>query len=149
MLKSKSNSSGQSLLEAVIAIGISTMVLVSLITAVRFALANAQYTRNKTQATKYTQEAVEWLRSQRDLDWATFYTYAQGSQFCLNDLVVASLTSQVACASGINITGTIFTRSATLTASGADKVLVNVIVTWMQSSRTAQVTTDTYLVQYP
>jgi Tfp pilus assembly protein PilV len=146
----KITQSGQSLLEAVVAIGVVTVVLSALIAAISFSLANTQYSRNKAQATKYGQEAIEWLRSQRDAGWATFVSKAGAAAceshiYCLNGLTVFPAAG--ACAAGA-VFNAIFTRTATLTYQSADQVGVNVTVSWPQGNRNSNITLDTFLTNW-
>lgn len=146
---------GQSLLEVVVAIGVIVFVLVGLISTVTFGLSNAQFARNKAQAIKYTQEAVEWLRIERDASWNNFYDHSSdsGTIYCLRN---TSWPSPGVCSSamviddGILSTYDIFHREATLTRSGIDndKVLVTVKVWWYQGNRYTDVVVNTYLTKW-
>src|SRR3989344_1893990 len=85
MTKIKQN--GQSLVEAIIASVVISLVLVGLISAITFSLANAQFAKNKALANKHGQEAIEWLRNQRDTSgWVLFYSPSGTSArtHCLN-----------------------------------------------------------------
>ena len=145
-----STNSGQSLVEMMVAVAVVSMVLVGLISAITFSLANAQFSRNKTLATKYSQEAIEWLRNERDkLGWAGtngFYNKAgdNSTTYCLNSLT--SWPAAGGCA-GTVIANTIFTRDVFVDGNGGaqDQVSVKVTVTWPQGSRTGSVVVDTYL----
>ncbi len=139
---------GQSLIEAVVAIAVVSLVLVGLISAVTFSLANVQFSRNKAGADKYAQEVIEWLRSEREtLGWSDFYDKAQnaGTTYCLNDL--ASWLVAGACTPGSTISGTIFTREVFLDGNGGikDQVSVKVTVSWQQGSRRSENVVNTYL----
>jgi Tfp pilus assembly protein PilV len=63
---------GQSLFEVVLAIGISAIIIIALVALTSSAIRNATFSKNKTLSTHLSQEATEWLRSQRDADWQTF-----------------------------------------------------------------------------
>ena len=142
---------GQTLLEAVVAISLVTLILSAIVSAINFSLSNTQYARNKALATKYAQEVVEWLRQQREsLGWSDFYNQATDTQrvYCLNSL--ASWPVSGSCAGGSVISGTSMTRQATLdgNAGNRDRVSINILITWPQGSRTASVELDTYLTQW-
>ncbi|MBU0572259.1 hypothetical protein KKH23_01145 [Patescibacteria group bacterium] len=70
----KKNNSGQSLFEVVLALGLATLIMVALVALVTSSIRNSGYSRNKTYATRYTQEASEWVRGQRDEGWDVFST---------------------------------------------------------------------------
>ncbi len=149
VIKFGKNNQGQALLEAIVAFGVVALVLVALISAITVSLANAQYARNKAQATKYAQEAIEWLHQQRDTQttgWSGFYTKA-GATYCVNNL--SNYSSMTASSCSTNMTGTIFEREMTLTGNVAsDKVTALINVTWTQGARTAKVDLETVLTKW-
>lgn len=127
----KSNQ-GQSLFELVVAIGITGLVLVAIMSLAVKSLANATYSKNKTLATRHTQEAMEWLRAQRDISWSVFTSQASpnpGKTYCLSNL---SFTSG---ACGPTIPNTIFTRQAVLVyySGPPEKVEATVTTSWFSS----------------
>lgn len=148
--------SGQTLVEVVVAAVIITLILVALVSAITFSLSNVQYARNKALATKYAQEAVEWLRSQRDAGWYTFNGMAPdtATTYCVSGFPanVSSLTSGActSCPSGcINDDYGIFQREVILTGNVADDgVNITVKVFWQQGQRTEQVIVNTYLTKW-
>ena len=68
----KLNLGGQSLFEVVLALGIISFIMVALISLTTLSVRNASVTRNKTSANRFAQEAVEWLRGERDADYDLF-----------------------------------------------------------------------------
>ena len=76
---------GQSLFELVLAIGVSALVIVVLVSLVSNALQNSVFSRNQTLASRYAQSATEWLRGQRDNNIATFITNTATTTWCLKD----------------------------------------------------------------
>ena len=65
---------GQSMFELVIAIGVSALIIVILVSLVSSALQNAAFAKNETLAGKYAENATEWLRGQRDKSTDVFLT---------------------------------------------------------------------------
>ena len=63
---------GQSMFEVVVAVGMSAIVLIAVASLAAGSVRNSSYTSNNSQATKYAQEQIEWLRGQRDADWSAF-----------------------------------------------------------------------------
>lgn len=140
------NKRGQSLVEVVVGIGLVTTVLVALVSAMNTGLGNAQFSRNKSKATIYVQEALEWVRSQRDNEsWQWFVARAHSTdtcgrtQYCLNSLIFTAGSC------GAGVFDTIFTRQATLVRQSSDQVRVDVTVSWPEGSRTATVNASTQL----
>jgi Tfp pilus assembly protein PilV len=140
---------GQSLFELIVAIGVSGLVLISLVSLTVKSISNATYSKNKTLTTHYTQEAVEWLRAQRDLNWDTFTSYAAsggGKIYCLNNL---SFSNGGACGPSETIPNTTFTRQVLLTYNATpESVQAVVTTTWLgvsdrqHESRTSTVFTN-------
>jgi len=136
---------GQSLVEMIVSVGVVSLVLVGLISAITYALANAQFARNKASATKYAQEALEWMRHERDSGWGAFAGRSDQT-YCLTDL---SWLHAGSCEASEVITGTAFMRQATLTTNAtSDRVDIELVVIWAQGTRTPEVKLNTYLSKY-
>lgn len=132
------NQKGQSLFEVVVALAISTVIIVALVSLASVSIRNAAFSRNKTISSRYVQETTEWLRSQRDENSAAFITNAQGT-WCMPSLSWDT-TLHRACLVDEVIPQTQFSRSVTFTTStvvvsGVDKTLINaeVLVSWEDS----------------
>lgn len=74
---------GQSLIEAVAALAVVTIVLTALTIAVLLGLRNSEFTRKETIATQYAQQGMEIIRNKRDVDWGTFNNYTDAINGCL------------------------------------------------------------------
>jgi len=138
------------LFELVIAIGISALIIVVLVSLVSNALQNAAFAKNETLSGRYAQEATEWLRGQRDTDITTFGANVS-SPFnvarCFNALTWAAIGG---CADGETISGTPFVREILFTSkdvviAGSIKTIVeaDVTVSWTDSKGLHQVTNAT------
>ena len=67
---------GQTLLEMVIAFLVATLVVIALVTVTIRAIRNAQIAKNRTEAARYAQEAIERVRVVRDQQgWGLFSSY--------------------------------------------------------------------------
>jgi len=124
--KRSNNSNGQSLIEMMIAVVILAIVATSLVFGTTVAMRNASFSRDQARATKYAQEAMEWLRGERDADWDDFAGYS--GNYCFNDLNWGVNTT---CAN-FDLAG-LFKRDLALT-SGTDKIEAKVIVSWQGTS---------------
>lgn len=144
---------GQSLVEVVMAVGIISLILVGLVSAISFSLSNTQYARNKALATKYSQEALEWFRSERDtLGWAAFVSYAptvtcNKNNYCQNQNTF-SWSVPGTCTGVIVDNLNIFKRNTYLQTESPDRVKVSVTTQWSQGSRDPSVVLSTYLTNY-
>ncbi len=109
----KKNISGQSLFEIILALAISVLIITSLVTLAANAVRNSTYSKNKTQATRYSQEATEWLRGERDTNWDNLYDKAAVNPpqvYCMKSLSWADATIGLGCSSNQVISGTVFKR---------------------------------------
>lgn len=130
-----SNNSGQSMFEVVIAIFIISMIIVGVVSLSTFSLSNSIFSRNKTLAGKYSQEAIEWLRSEREKDFAVFKTNAVGTQ-CLNTLSLTTPPCQL-----IN---NLFKRQVNFTVTDNPTIIkAEVITSWDDSKGSHQATSTT------
>lgn len=147
-LKIKNYCSGQSLFELVVAVGISALIIVALVSLTSVALANAAFSKNETLAGRYAEAATEWLRGQRDNDIDLFITNVLTPAWCLKDvnLTDASWSDSSACNATDYITGTKFTREVDFTVntvSGKTIVLAIVNVSWSDSKGTHVISSAT------
>lgn len=66
MFKTLLNEKGQSLLEVIVVMTVGIVVISSLVFATIVSLRNAQFAKNQSLATKFAQEGIEQVRSDRD-----------------------------------------------------------------------------------
>jgi len=126
---------GQSLIEVVAALAIALLVLLALVRVTIVSMRNANFAKNQALATQYAQEAMEWIRSQRDADWGNL----SANTYCLNTLSWSTGTC------GYTLDG-IFKREAVLTPDGTDKFLVTVTVSWASGEHKSELTS--YLTEW-
>lgn len=69
----KKNNWGQTLFEVVVAVSVAVLIITGILTAVVLSSANAEFARRQAEATRYAQEAMEWLRLERDNSWSSFF----------------------------------------------------------------------------
>lgn len=128
--KSKSNL-GQSLIEVLAALAVILLVIVALIRATTISMKSSDYSKTQVLATSYAQEAIEWVRAERDRDWDELANKATdtGSKFCLNDLSWSGGTCEYDL-------GDRFKREVTLTNVGGEgnRIEVQVITSWQDAS---------------
>src|SRR5258708_22405731 len=67
---------GQTLLEVLIALGLLSIIMSSLIVVILSALNNANFGKNQNLATQYAQEGMEIMRNIRDQNYGTFSSLA-------------------------------------------------------------------------
>lgn len=134
--------SGQTLAEVVVAIGVIVLLVTGLVVGTSVTLKASQYSKARSQAVKYAQEAVELARSLRDSSWTTFAAYGGTSQ-CLDGDGVWTPTSG-ACSANIN---NFYTRTVIFTWD-EPRMKTDVTVSWLDGNKTYTVPISTYLTQW-
>lgn len=134
---------GQSLFEVVVALAISTLIIVAVVSLASNSIRNSTYSKNKTLAASYAQEAMEWLRNQRDSNTAGFFASVQTSPWCL---AILSFDTPGACVSGQVIADTPFSREvsfSTTTLNSKTVLEASVKVYWNDSQGYHEVVNNT------
>lgn len=133
---------GQSLFEVVVAIAISAIIIVALVSLTTNSIRNATYSRNNTLASRHVQDVVEWLRGQRDNNSPVFAEKILTPVWCFDE--IGWIQSGV-CQSGDVIPGTTFTRQVEFTPPGAGSSVTtaNIRVSWEDSQGFHEVVSTT------
>lgn len=143
----KNSSSGQTIIEVLVATTVVGIVLTGLVIGMTFSLRNAAAAKARSLATRYAQEANEVFRRERDLQgWEPFSSTFQGGAtrtYCLPALPETttefrSLTP-ADCSAGTYIQGTDFTREVEVRRVSPSEVEVSTTVSWPDGSRTPEV----------
>lgn len=141
---------GQSLFEVVVAVGISALIVTGIVVLSANSIQNSSFSRDKTLASLYVQQAMEWIRKERDQNSDVFRTKATYDQsnnitYCLNDLSWPNTPGN--CASESFVDGdTKFVRKVTFPACNPcppNIIEVNVTVSWMDSKGNHDVSSST------
>ncbi len=146
----KKHNKGQSLFEVILALAMTTLILVALVALVTNSIRNSSYSRNKTYATRYSQEAAEWLRGERDADWDAFsdnvvlacpiLPYTQ----CLDTLAWGNC----GVCSGTEFIENIFKREVSFSDIAADSITVEIKTFWTDSQGIHEVRSSTILTDW-
>lgn len=124
---------GQSLFEVVLALAVVTLITVGIIILTTDSIKNSSFSKNKTLASRFAQEAIEWIRKERDKNFSTFLGHAAIPTYCFDTLTWSNIGP---CSSSEKISGTILTREVdftTYTVSGKNIVEALVVVSWSDS----------------
>lgn len=147
---------GQTLFELIIALGIGVLIITAIVHLVTISVRNASFAKNKTEATRYAQQALEWIRNEKEQNWAGFWAKTGNpSYWCLPELSWDPPAVQSLCTDQ-QIGSTIFSREASFDQDqidtdnppddtpDTDVVSVVVTVSWEQGGRThhSQATTQ-------
>jgi len=131
--------SGQSLVEAIVAIGITVLVITGLVVLAVGAVRSATLSRNRALAVQYAQEGMEALRSVRDRGFAELPTSG------INRVVWTG--SEWSTLAGTETLES-FTRSFTSTQISPGKLKVALTVAWSDSAGAHTVDLTTYLTNW-
>lgn len=128
----KNSESGQSLVEVLIGLSMAIIIVGALINMVVSSLRNSQFAKTSAQATKYAQEGIEILRTDRDRssDWGTFVSARTVSLWCIpsaNNWILGQCSSSNP---SHKISGTSFIRDVLVEVNDASSVMVTVTVNW-------------------
>ena len=130
-------SKGQSLVEVLASLGMVILIVAALVNLVTASLRSSNYAKTASQANKFAQEGIEWLRSQRDraVDWDSFKSSVVGTR-CLRSFSEGLVTGDC------TLTGTIFKREAVISEDGM-RLNVKITVKWddQAGEHTSQVET--------
>lgn len=137
--------SGQTLAEVVVAIGVIVLLVTGLIVGTSVTLKASQYSKARSQAVQYAQEAVELARNLRDSGWTDFMTYSgvTPKSWCLDKAGVWTAMSG-SCSANID---NFYTRQVTLTWDDP-RMKVDVVVSWIDGNKTYTVPITTYFTRW-
>lgn len=125
------NEKGQSLFEVVLALAVAALIIIAIVALATISIRNASFSRNQSLATRHAQEAIEWLRGQRDEGWDTFAIRALTSPWCLKSLSWPGAVG--GCGSSDFIPDTIFKREISFIILDASSIDTEVKVSWQDT----------------
>ncbi|CAN5325257.1 hypothetical protein BH10PAT1_BH10PAT1_4310 [soil metagenome] len=121
----KKKQKGQSFFEVIVAMALISIVLITLVALASVSIRASAFSRNQTQASRFTGQAAEWLTAEKSASWTTFLVHASTPQWCLTSL---SWLQSGDCSDFIS--GTIFTRTLNLTKNADGSVSADVVTQW-------------------
>lgn len=125
---------GQSLVEVVVAVGASSILLVSLLSLISLSLRNSRLAKDRARAVALGQEGVELMRSLRDYNWSEFLSLANGNLYNLPETWTVETGLVDACLAQKQIYN-FFWRCVSLSMTSPTQIEVNVAVTWKEGSQ--------------
>lgn len=103
------NQLGQSLIEALVALGTAVIVVSAVAIAVISAVNNSDFSKNQNLATQFAQQGMEVLKQQSQNSWQTFSAFQGG--YCLRENSTTLTSSGTGCGQNIK---SFFVRSVTI-----------------------------------
>ena len=74
--------SGQTLVEALLALIVVIVIITAVVTAVITSLSGATFTKNQNLASQYSQEGIDIARNMKDSDFVGFSALTSGNSYC-------------------------------------------------------------------
>lgn len=138
---------GQSLIEVLSALAVVLLVIIALIRATTTSMKGSDFAKTQSSATSYGQEAIEWIRAERDKSWDNL-SNNMGTH-CLKSSPIESWPGQGVCGDDDYLEGTKFKREATLTTvtktdPPVTEIQAEVKVKWLDASGEHQSSLTTY-----
>lgn len=127
---------GSSMLELILALAVSLVIVTTIASVVTVSLRNSLFAKKQSEATRFAQEGMEWLRAQKETSWSVFYgkSSAAGTSYCINSL---AWPSSAVCTGTAFIPNTIYFRELKMTnkdlipaAPGNESVEAEMTVSW-------------------
>jgi type II secretory pathway pseudopilin PulG len=142
------NSSGQTLVEAIVVIGLVVLLVTGLISGTTGSMRSSQNVRARSEATKYASEGVELLRIMRDTNWTTFSAYNGGFCFGSDGALTSIPPEPLTCGTNITTETNKLMRTVTFSLPSPGTVQVNVSVYYQDGSTERSVHLDTYFTDW-
>lgn len=121
---------GFSLIEVLVFTAVLGLFFVAAMSVTTYNLKNMKIQEHKILATRFAEEAVEWINQEKEDDWSTFVTRgsSSGTIYCLNNSLGWS-SSSVCGSYGL---GSIYKRELLIKNSGTpvSQVETTVTVSW-------------------
>ncbi|MBI2103912.1 hypothetical protein HYT59_02815 [Candidatus Woesebacteria bacterium] len=147
---------GQSLFELVVAIGVVALILYALVALATLSVRNASFARNESEAARLGQEAVEWLRLERDKGWDQFIqnvtVVAVGTTRCVEDTSWSEVS--IGDCTPSNRISSLFEREVvfgtddTNNDAFADRVTAEISVSWTDGQGYHEIKNSTYFTDW-
>jgi type II secretory pathway pseudopilin PulG len=154
---------GFSFIEILVFVTIISFLFIALTATVTSSLRRMQVAEHRLYALHYAEELLEWIRAEKETDWATFVgrdSSGSGTIYCfnspLNFLTPAWPADNVACANYTGVAGgpqtvpKIFKRYAVITQENVPTTQINVqiVVEWQDGNQFYSVPLNSVLTQY-
>lgn len=137
------NQKGVSIIEVLIATSILSMVFLAASYATTLSLSRTKYNQDRILASRYADELEEWMRGEKETNWATFVARSSaspGTTYCFNSTTLSWPTSGD-CGTTFGLVNR-FKREAVLVGTGT-QVDVEITVEWQDGANTYSIPIDT------
>ncbi len=94
------NQEGQSLIEAVVALGAAVIIVAAITIVVITSVNNTDFSKDQNLATQYARQGLEIMRQKSEADWASFSSTS--SEYCLDQATTTLTPYGIGCSANIN-----------------------------------------------
>lgn len=143
--------SGFSLVEVLIFVTILSLFFIVVAATTMSSLRTAKINERKILASRYAQEAAQWLKGQKESNWEAFVAYSSsgGTNYCFNQTPITAWPSTGLCSDFTGLDPAIYKREVTLTSVDCSgticQVNLAVSVRWQELEKTYSVPLNTIL----
>lgn len=137
-----SHQQGSTIIEAILITAVVGLVLVTIVSVLVLVVRNQRFSADQQTATRYAEEALEWLHKQRDqAGWEGFYDNIGAQTYCMASLpaALANLSTQDPC--DPITANTTFTRTLQITPAAGPPQSATAVstVTWTDNDKPYEV----------
>lgn len=138
---------GTSIIEIVIAAALISIAIIAALSLANHSQKQNTYARGLAEATKYTTQASDWIRTQKNtLGWATINTLGAGS-YCLNEFPTDFTAISPGDCGSLYIPTTMFQRKIFISKDNPSLIKIIIEVSW-QENGPRQATIEMELAQW-
>ena len=147
----KKNILGQSLMEVVLAIGLITLIMVTVVAAASISITNSSFSKNQTLSTRFSEATLEWLRGERNEDWDYFLSQVlpggEAQTICFTTLSWED-SKLGNCSDTEYIPDTFLKREVDFYLIDSSTVEVTIRIYWIDANGYHEVNSSTYLTNW-
>lgn len=142
----KNKNSGFTLIEVLVVLSILSVFLVSAVTISIVTVRNLINSQNKILATRYAEGLKEWLRGEKEEGWDAFIL--KTGTWCFSEDPITTwplLARDCEPDEKINV---IFKREANIAIDSANRIYIDITVSWDQGNETVSIPISTVFEKY-
>ncbi len=143
-MKQQTHAKGQSLVEAVVTLGVVILLVSGLVVGSTLSLGRADNSKSRSLATTYAQEGLELARKERDAGWSQFVSVRSG-RFCVDEGAIVDGTTPCPLVNGAFYRELVFTPG---TEVPVETMSITSTVSWYQGNQEVFVTLETQLTDW-
>lgn len=136
-------SKGQSFFEVIVALGLISIVLITLVAMAAASIRASVFSRNQTEANRFGEQAIEWLREEKNAGWTAFASHSPLTNACFQNLELTSQQSPPC-----TISGTVFARTLTLATNLDTSITATVYTSWTDAQGNHTVSSSTLFANW-